>query len=581
MTLSEPDVVNGAVWWIEGRPSEGGRQVIVRNGEDAIPQGFSARTRVHEYGGGVYVVLGDSVVFSNDDDGRLWRIDGGAEPVPITPAPDEPRALRYADPVAQAGGERIICVRESHSGGAEPVNELVSVAADGGREPEVIASGADFYSSPRVNPDGRLAWLSWDHPRMPWNGTELWVDGDRVAGGPEESIFQPEWSPDGRLHWVSDRSGWWNLYRDGEPLYEAEAEFGWPQWVFGMTTYAFLADGRIVCSWWSRGFPHVGVLDPTTGALSELAPDHLPDGPTLRSDGERVSYVGASPTRTSVIAVLDPDTGATDVVARSTPDEPDPAFVSEAEPLEYASHGRTAHALFYPPVNPEFEGPADELPPLIVISHGGPTAQTGPELDLRTQFWTTRGFAVVDVNYGGSTGYGRAYRDLLHEQWGVVDLEDCVEAALALARDKRVDGARLVIRGGSAGGYTTLCALAWTDVFHAGASYFGVADIEALFAETHKFESRYDLWLVPRDKLGERSPIHRADEITAAVIIFQGLDDAVVLPSQAELIVAALEQRGVEYEYHAYEGESHGFRKAETIIDSLEKELAFYLRVLG
>lgn len=580
MGLAEPELAGGSVWWIEGRPSEGGRQVIVRDGEDAIPQGFSARTRVHEYGGGAYVVLDGALVFSNDDDGRLWRIDGGSEPVAITPEPESPRALRYADMVASRDGATIVCVRESHRSGTEAVNELVSLPADGGADPEVVASGADFYSSPRYSQDGRLAWLTWDHPRMPWEGTELWVDGERVAGGASEAIFQPEWSPDGDLHWISDRSGWWNVYREDEPLHQAEAEFGWPQWVFRMTTYAFLDDGRIACMWSHRGFPHVGLLDPSSGELTELTPEYLPDGPTLRSDGKRVSYVGGSPTRTSVVAVLDPEAGTTEVVARSTPDEPDPAFVSEAEPLEYDSNGRTAHALFYAPVNPDFEGPADDLPPLIVMSHGGPTAQTGPELDLRTQFWTTRGFAVVDVNYGGSTGYGRAYRDLLHEQWGVVDLEDCTEAALSLARDGRVDGERLAIRGGSAGGYTTLCALAWTDVFHAGASYFGVADIEALFAETHKFESRYDLWLVPEDKRRERSPIHRADEITAAVIIFQGLDDAIVLPSQAELIVEALKRRGVEYEYHVYEGESHGFRKAETIIDSLEKELAFYLRVL-
>lgn len=528
----------------------------------------------------MYVVLEGALVFSNDDDGRLWRIDDGSEPVAITPEPASPRAQRYADMVASPDGDAIVCVRESHGGTGEPVNELVSVPARGGGEPRVVASGSDFYSSPRYAPDGRLAWLTWDHPRMPWNGTELWVDGERVAGGATESVFQPEWSPDGHLQYVSDRGGWWNLYRDGELLFEAEAEFGWPQWVFRMTTYAFLVDGRIACSWWSSGFPHVGVLDPATGRMDELELDYLPSGPAVRSDGKLVTYVGSSPTRTPAIVVLDPATGQLSVEARSTTDEPDASFVSVPQALEYDSHGRTAHALFYPPVNPDFEGPAEERPPLIVMSHGGPTAQADPELDLRTQFWTTRGFAVVDVNYGGSTGYGRAYRDLLHEQWGVIDLEDCAEAALSLAREGRVDGERLAIRGGSAGGYTTLCALAWTDVFRAGASYFGVADIEALFAETHKFESRYDLWLVPEDRRRERSPIHRADEITAAVIIFQGLDDAIVLPSQAELIVEALKRRGVEYEYHVYEGESHGFRKAESIIDSLEKELAFYLRVL-
>ena len=574
VSLGEPRIADGWVWWLEGRPLEGGRQAIVRarpdGGErqDVLGEGWSARTRVHEYGGGAFTVDRGEVVFSNDADGRVYR---GTQP--LTPEPSKPRGLRYAD--FEVAGERILCVRESHEGADEAVNEIVTL--DG----SVIATGADFYAAPRVSPDGRrTAWLQWDHPRMPWDGTELWVDGERVAGGPEESIVQPAWSPDGRLHWISDRSGWWNLYREGEPLYPAEAEFGVPMWVFGQSSYAFMDDGRIATAWSRDAFPHLGLLDPETGAMEELTPELLPALRSLRirSDGKRLVYLGASPTRAPAVIVT--DGSEVTVLAQSSPD-PNPRYLSEPRPISFKSHGRTAHALYYPPRNDDYEPPAGELPPLLVLSHGGPTAQAEPTLDLETQFWTSRGFAVVDVNYGGSTGYGRPYRELLRGQWGVVDLQDCTEAALHLAREGHVNHERLAIRGGSAGGYTTLCALVFTDVFHAGASYFGVADIEALAADTHKFESRYELALVPREKQRERSPIHFVDRITAAVIVFQGLDDPVVPPEQAELIVAALRERGIEHEYHAYEGEAHGFRRAETIIDSLEAELAFYGRVLG
>jgi dipeptidyl aminopeptidase/acylaminoacyl peptidase len=583
--LAQPELAARAIWWVESRPTEGGREVVVRaeldggGRADAIHQGFSARTRVHEYGGGAFAVVDREVVFSNDADGRVYR---GGEP--LTPEPSKPRSLRYADFCPTPRG--IACVRESHEGEGEPVNELVLIAD----AVMVVASGHDFYAAPRVSPDGRrLAWLSWDHPRMPWDGTELWVaaiDGsgaELVAGGPEESVVQPGWSPDGRLHWVSDRSGWWNLYREGEPLYPAEAEFGMPLWVFGQSMYVFLDDGRMACAWTQDGFPHLGLLDPEAGSMEELELPYLPTlrAARIRSDGRRVAYVGASPTRAPAVVVLDAQTGELTVIVRSTDDEPNPRYLTEPRPIEFESHGRTAHALYYPPRNDDFEAPNGERPPLVVMSHGGPTAQTEPALDLYTQFWTSRGVAVVDVNYGGSTGYGRPYRELLRGQWGVVDLEDCCEAALQLARDGEVDGKRLAITGGSAGGYTTLCALVFTDVFHVGASYYGVADIEPMFADTHKFESRYGDALVPPDKMRERSPIHFLDRISAPLIVFQGLDDPVVPPAQAELIVVALRERGIEHEYHAYEGETHGFRKAETIVDALNAELRFYGRVLG
>lgn len=580
VTLGTPEVAANAVWWVEGRPTEGGRQVIVRSNldgsdrRDVFGEGFSARTRVHEYGGGAYAVIDGEVVFSNDADGRVYR---GEEP--ITPEPSKPRSLRYAD-----FSDGIVCVRESHEGAGEAVNEIVALR-DG--DVHVLATGHDFYAAPRISPDGgQLAFLTWDHPRMPWDGTELWVanadgtDAHKVAGDDGEAVMQPEWDAAGRLHWISDRSGWWNLYREGEPLYPAEAEFGMPMWVFGQSSYVFLDDGRIACTWSSRAFPHLGLLDPEAGTMDELHPGRLPTlrAARIRTDGRRIVYVGASPALGPAVVVLDGDDET--VVARSG-DDPDPRYVSEPRAIDYESHGRTAHALYYPPRNDDFEAAEGERPPLLVMSHGGPTAQTEPALDLAIQFWTSRGIAVADVNYGGSTGYGRAYRELLRGQWGIVDLQDCTEAAQHLAREGEVDGKRLAITGGSAGGYTTLCALVFTDVFHAGASYYGVADIEALQQDTHKFESRYEQGLVPPEKMRERSPIHHVDRISAPVIVFQGLDDPVVPPAQAELIVAALKERGIDYEYHTYEGESHGFRKAETIIDSLEAELRFYGRILG
>jgi dipeptidyl aminopeptidase/acylaminoacyl peptidase len=590
VTLGEPEVASGAVWWLEGRPREGGRQVVVRaelDGSarrDVFGTGYSARTRVHEYGGGVFAVVDGDIVFSNDSDGRVYRGAPGGDPVPMTPEPSKRRGLRYAD---FCGDDRIVCVRESHEGEGEPVNELV--ALDGG-DVSVVASGHDFYAAPRLSPDGkRLTWISWDHPRMPWDGTELWLanaDGsgaELVAGSPEESIVQPMWSPDGRLHWVSDRSGWWNLYRDGDPLYPAEAEFAMPLWVFGQAMYGFLDDGRIACAWSSAAFPHLGLLDPRTGSMEELDPERLPAlrAARIRSDGRRLVYVGASPTLGAAVVVLDTQTRDLAVVANASEVAVDPRYVSEPQSITFESHGRSAHALVYPPRNDDYDLPEVELPPLLVLSHGGPTAQTEPALDLATQFWTSRGIAVVDVNYGGSTGYGRAYRELLRGEWGVVDLQDCTEAALHLAREGLADGKRLAIAGSSAGGYTTLCALVFTDDFDVGASYYGVADLEALLGDSHKFESQYDYTLVPPDKAYERSPIHFVDRISAPVIVFQGLDDPVVPPAQAELIVAALKERGIDHEYHAYEGESHGFRKAETIIDALESELRFYGRVLG
>jgi dipeptidyl aminopeptidase/acylaminoacyl peptidase len=596
LRLGAPAFAGDGLLWAERRPAEGGRSVLVRRTADGTradltPAGFNVRTRVHEYGGGAWLALGDAtVVFSNDADGRLYRQDAGGEPRPITPEPPAPRALRYADLRAMPDGETIVCVRESHAPGREAVNELVAIAVDGGAEPRVVASGHDFFAAARPSPDGaRLAWLTWEHPRMPWDGTELWVDGARVAGGPEESIVCPAWSPDGVLHFVSDRTGWWNLYRLGpggpEALTAVEAEFGEPMWAFGLQTYAFLDDGSIVCAVAEGGRTWLGRLA-RDGALERVNVERSPSW-TLVSDGRRVAYSGAGATKGQAIVVVDLEAGTEDVVATATERELDPGAISVPREIAFAAgDGATSHALFYAPVNPGETAPEGERPPLLVLSHGGPTGRTTEALELEIQFWTSRGFAVVDVNYGGSTGYGRAYRERLNGAWGIVDVADCVAAARHLADAGEVDGARMAIRGGSAGGYTTLRALTATDAFAAGASYYGVGDLEALARDTHKFESRYLDGLVgpyPAEaaRYRERSPIHHVDDLSCPVILLQGLEDPVVPPEQAEAMAAALERKGIPYAYLTFAGEQHGFRRAETIRRAAEAELAFYGRIFG
>jgi dipeptidyl aminopeptidase/acylaminoacyl peptidase len=611
--LAAPHLVDGEVYWLAGKPLEGGRVVVVKLSRDGTtaeltPAPYYVRTRVHEYGGGAYLVADGTVFFSNFADQRLYRQDPGqAQPRPITPEPSVPSGLRYADARLTRDGRWLICVRERHASaeGPEADNELALLSADGShQQAKTIAAGHDFYSSPRLSADGRrLAWLSWDHPRMPWDGCELWVadlaaDGSlsnqrQVAGGPEESIYQPEWDAQGVLHFVSDRSGWWNLYclRDGNPeaLAPMGAEFGSPQWVFGMSSYAFLADGRIACIVTQDGFDRLVFVTPG----KPVEPAKLPYtafARSIRARGNTLVFVAASPTEATALIRMDATTGDWQVLARSVDpwDAPDARYVSRPRSIAFPTDGgtATAYAIYYPPANPDFEGSRGELPPLLVKSHGGPTAMAQPMLDLEIQYWTSRGFGVVDVNYGGSSGYGRAYRERLKGLWGVVDTQDCINAARYLAAQGEVDGRRLAIRGGSAGGYTTLCALVFHDDFAAGASYFGVADCEALATDTHKFESHYLDGLIgpypeARDLYYERSPIHFADQLSCPVILFQGLEDRVVPPSQAERMVAALRAKGLPVAYLAFAGEQHGFRKAETIQRTLEAELYFYSRVFG
>jgi dipeptidyl aminopeptidase/acylaminoacyl peptidase len=602
--LSDVQVAGERVYWNEGRPSEAGRQVIVQldPGQapmDAIPAGMSARTQVHEYGGRCYAVHDYALVFSNWADQRLWVVSPGSDPAPLTPESPAPRAHRYADPVITPDGRWVICVRERHHPDAEADNDLVAVALDPSRsdqEPRPLAGGHDFFAAPRLSPDGRrLAWVTWDHPHMPWDQTVLWLaelgsdaslgPARKVAGQDLESISEPRWSPGGVLHYVSDRTGWWNLYDEtGSALCPLDAEFAEADWVFGNSSYAFLSDGRLVATWTSPEGAQLGVVSEGR-ALAATWP--FTRVASLQAAGTSVVAIAASPTSSSAVVRLDPTGGPVDVLRRSQEPRLDEACISTPEALEYpTAGGEIAHAFFYRPRNPEFTGPATERPPLVVILHGGPTGQTAPVLSLAVQFWTSRGFAVADVDYRGSSGYGRAYRRRLERSWGVADVEDCAAVVDHLSGLGRVDGRRAVIRGGSAGGFTTLAALAFTDTFAAGASLFGIADLELLQSDTHKFESRYNdsmvgPWPEAAEEYRRRSPIHHVDQITAPLILFQGLEDRVVPPAQSEIMYEALRRRGVPVAYLAFEGEQHGFRQASTIMTVAAAELAFYGRVLG
>ena len=597
------------VYWLEGRPAEAGRYVIVRRTPDGTtyditPPPFNARTRVHEYGGGAVLVDHGIVIFSNFADQRLYRVAPGGAPssVPDAITPEAP--LRYADCVVDHTRNRLICVREDHSETAlaehgEAVNTIAAIALDGSETQQVLVSGNDFYATPHLSPDEHtLAWLTWRHPNMPWDGTELWIadiqpDGTLanaalVAGGENESIFQPSWSPDGRLYFVSDRSGWWNLYRlnngKTERLVTMDAEFGTPQWVFGLSTYAFECAERIICTYSKDGIDYLASLDTTTKTLTTLDIPYTSIGGIQATPG-KVLFGGASPTQSAVLVYLDLATGEQTILKRANAIEIDPGYLSTPQPIEFpTTGGLTAYGIYYPPQNQDYAAPEGEKPPLLVLSHGGPTGATSSAFSLGVQYWTSRGFAVLDVNYGGSSGYGRAYRERLNGQWGVVDVDDCANGARYLVEQGLVDPNRLAIRGGSAGGYTTLCALTFSDVFKAGASRYGIGDLEAMATDTHKFESRYlDNLIGPyperRDLYVERSPIHHIAGLNCPVIFFQGLEDKVVPPNQAEMMVEALHAKGIPVAYLPFEGEQHGFRRAENIKRSLDAELYFYGRI--
>jgi len=603
--LSQPRLAGEDIYWIEMRPAERGRQVIVRQsatGEtaDINPAEFNARTRVHEYGGGDYVVHDGLVYFSNFSDQQLYRQSAGSEPQRITNESSDDR-LRYAEPTVDSARNRLIAVREDHRQKDHEAQNMIAAASMDGDSETVLVSGNDFYSSPRVSPDGsQLAWLTWNHPNMPWDGCELWAgdiaaDGSianhkLIAGGPRESIFQPEWSPDGVLHYVSDRRGWWNIYRvtagGSECLCEMKAEFGVPQWVFGLSTYAFESAERIVCAFAEKGLWQLGTINIPTRQFERIDTPFTEISFMQAAPGRAVFRAG-SPRESFAIVELNLATREIRVLRRAANIQLDPDYISKPTPIEFPTeNGLTAHALFYPAKNIDFGGPPDEKALLLVKSHGGPTSAAVAVLALSIQYWTSRGIAVLDVNYGGSTGYGRAYRERLNGQWGIIDVDDCVNGAGFLAAQGKVDADRSVIDGGSAGGYTTLCALTFRDYFKAGASYYGVSDLEALEVDTHKFESRYSRSLIGpyperRDLYHDRSPIHFTDRLSCPLIFFQGLEDKVVPPNQAEMMVEALRQKKLPVAYVAFAGEQHGFRQAENIKRSLDGELYFYSRVFG
>jgi dienelactone hydrolase len=613
--LSQIRLDGDDVYWIEQRPTEAGRNVIVRRnaaGEtaDVIVAPYNARTRVHEYGGAAYLVDHGDVYFANFTDQRVYRlaVDAPANgPAALTPAGID---MRYADFIMDRSRGRLICVREDHTGQGEAVNTLAALPLDGESAGQVLVAGNDFYASPRLSPDGRrLAWLTWHHPNMPWDGCELWVaevtpagallNPTLVAGGDTESIFEPRWSPAGVLHFVSDRTGWWNLYRladgvrgEAVPLYPLDAEFGLPQWVFDMSTYTFDSAGDVVCAYQHAGQWHALLLPAVGHGDGHVIPGRgdvaaLTFFTDLVSGPSGVYCIAGSPTDALAVIQLDVAAADVDVLRLSSDVWVDPGYLSRPQSIEFpTTGGLTAYGVFYPPANRDYDGPPGERPPLIVMSHGGPTGAAEATFDLKIQYWTSRGLAVLDVNYGGSVGYGRAYRQRLKGNWGVVDVDDCANGARALAQRGWVDGERLAIRGGSAGGYTTLAALIFRNVFKAGASYYGVSDLEALATDTHKFESRYLDGLVgaypaQRDVYVARSPIHHTERLSVPMILLQGLEDRVVPPSQAEQMFAAVRAKGLPVAYLAFPGEQHGFRQAANIKRSLEAELYFYSRVFG
>ncbi len=603
------------VYWLESRPLEGGRNALMKvcpGGEpvECLPKEFNVRTRVHEYGGGAYAVFDGVIYFVNFADQRLYRQLPGGLPEALTPA----GGYRYADFALDRAHNCLICVREDHTGGGEPVNTIVAVSLDGKDNgmsqrgsTTVLAEGHDFFSTPRVSLDGtKLCWLAWNHPNMPWDGTELWVadilpDGTlgertirlrsaQVAGGKAESIFQPEWSPEGILHFVSDRAGWWNLYRlngdHPEPLYPMDAEFGLPQWVFGMRTYAFLGPSELICAFTKNGLWTLARLDTNRKALTPFDLPFTAFSDLRARDGFAIFLAGSASQPTGVWR-FSTAAGALESLKLAFEPTIDPGYFSTPRPVEFPTeNGLMAHAIFYPPANPNFNAPEGELPPLLVLSHGGPTSATNAVLNYRIQYWTSRGFAVLDVNYGGSTGYGRAYRERLKGNWGIVDVDDCCNGARWLAAQGLVDGKRMAISGGSAGGFTTLAALVFKDVFSAGASHYGVSDLEALAKDTHKFESRYlDNLVGPyperRDLYLARSPIYHTDRLATPIILLQGDSDPVVPPNQSEKMFQAARARGVPTAYLLFEGEQHGFRKAENIKRAFEAEFYFYSKIFG
>ena len=616
IAMSEARLFDSTLYWLESRPQEQGRSVIVRlvddKPEDVLPQPYNCRTTVHEYGGSCYLPTPEGLFFVNFADQQIWQLGvtgrvTGRFTGTVT-GRDKVRQVtrqenyRFADLAWCQARRQLIAIAEEHNPSFdEPANSLVAVDVGVGKI-QTLHSGEDFYASASFSPDGKsLVWLTWSHPDMPWDSTKLWfatiddngqlIDPRVIAGGDGESLFQPKWSPAGELYFVSDKTNWWNLYhwRDGAvtAVHPMDAEFGRPQWQFGMTSYGFVDSNTIVCAYSQSGVDTLALLDVNTGALTRVDRPHSSYG-SLRAEDGMVCYIAQSPTSfPTLVCCHNKDSFAEKTIRSASSIALEEEHYSIGKPISYpTAGGQQAHGFFYAPANADYQGLDNELPPLIVMIHGGPTSATQNDLALKIQFWTNRGFAVLDVNYRGSTGFGRQYRDALKGQWGVADVEDCDYGVRYLVEQKEVDPQRVAIRGGSAGGYTTLAALAHTDTFKAGASLYGVTDLAALATDTHKFESRYLDSLIgpwPQEKAlyASRSPINHADSINSPVIFLQGLEDKVVPPSQAEAMVAALERNGVKTAYVPFEGESHGFRKSENIRRAFDLELAFYGDVFG
>lgn len=602
VSLGGITVDSADVYWVEGRPAEGGRNVIVKYDgsqiQDITPAPLNVRTRVHEYGGGSFTVDGGVIYFANFVDQRLYRQMPNSDPAPLTPD----GKWRYADLIVDQQRHRLICVREDHGVPGEAENTLITIDLTTG-ESQVLASGHNFYASPRLSPDGtQLTWITWDHPNMPWEHTQLWVatldntgnltTPQLIAGTEPESIFQPEWSPDGILYFISDRSNWWNLYRwhpvhtqgNIESVITMAAEFGLPQWVFGMSTYSFVNRDQLICTYTQEGNWYLARIDLPTRTLTPMTTAYT-SITGVKTSGTHLYFLGGSPTTATEIVQWDLSRDQCQGLRSSSTLTVDTAYLSVPQSIEFPTeNGKTAYGFFYPPTNGDYQAPPEENPPLVVKSHGGPTTATSSTFNLKIQYWTSRGFAVIDVNYGGSTGYGREYRQRLNYNWGIVDVDDCTNAAQYLAKQGWVDGNRMAIAGGSAGGYTTLCALTFRDVFKAGASYYGISDLEALATDTHKFESRYLDHIVgayPEQKeiYQSRSPIHFTDQLSCPIIFFQGLQDKVVPPNQAEKMVAALKAKNLPVAYITFPEEQHGFRRAENIKATLDTEFYFYSRI--
>jgi dipeptidyl aminopeptidase/acylaminoacyl peptidase len=639
-------VIGGDTWWQEGRPEEGGRVTVMHRGSggrqnELLPAPWSARTRVHEYGGLSYLPVprtaragttgkraprGHEIIFANYTDQRLYLAgpevaDGKGAPTALTPDPSAaggasgpdalgPAALRYADFVLSPDRREVWCVRERHSGG-KVTRAIVAVPLDGSaaENPEAIrelVTGADFFAFPTPSPDGsRLAWISWNHPHMPWDGTELRVapivngvpaKGRLVKGSLRESVLAPAWRDNTSLYVATDWTGWWNIYQiglNGEPpqaLYPADEEFAGPLWQLGARPFAVLGDGRLAVLH-GRGSMRLGLLDPETSELTDLDLPLSVFRPSLSADGTVIAAIAGGPADPAAIVRVDAETSRLDVLRKALDEVPDDAYLPVPRQVELdGPFGRVVHALVYPPTSPDATGPDGELPPYVVWVHGGPTAHSVGLLDVQKAYFTSRGIGIIDVNYGGSTGYGRLYRERLRRQWGVVDVEDAKAAARSLADAGEADGQRLAIRGGSAGGWTALAAVttgaARGPVFSAATSYFGVSDLRGFAAQTHDFESRYLDGLIgplPGYEIiyAERAPVGHVCDATCPVLLLQGLDDPVVPPEQSESIAADLAAHGIRHAYIAFEGESHGFRKAESVTTALEAELSFYGQIFG